>query len=184
MIERRAGRSVVVAGQIAALRTTTTRRGDKMAFLTLEDLTGQSDVVLFPEAYEANREHLEVDKLVFLKGKTDSRGEAKSLIGEKLVPFDVAPQLLTTAVTISLDLEKTTEETLFALKDILSEHPGRCPVELLFRRRNAVKSLEAARALSVTPDSSFLAAVRKLLGERRVKLRTAAEEERFLVGST
>jgi len=181
--ELAAGRPVVVAGQIAALRTTTTRRGEKMAFLTLEDLSGQSDVVLFPDAYTANREHLEVDKLVFLKGKTDTRGESRSLIGEKLVPFESAPQLLTTAVTISLDLEETTEETLFALKGILSEHPGRCPVELLFRRRNAVKCLEAARALSVTPDSSFLAAISKLLGERKVKLRTAAEEEAPLVRS-
>jgi DNA polymerase-3 subunit alpha len=170
------GRSVVVAGQVAAVRATTTRRGDKMAFVTLEDLAGQAEAVLFPETYQKYRDELAADRLIFLRGKVDSRGEGTSLIGDAVIPFETAPQALSRAIAITLDLEGTTEQELFALKRVLADHPGACPVELWFRRRDAARRIAVGSELSVTPDSAFLAAVSGLVGERRVRLRTKAEE--------
>ncbi len=171
-----AGRNVVVAGQVAAVRTTTTRRGEKMAFVTLEDLSAQAEAVLFPDPYAAHKDELEPDRLVFLRGKVESRGEGTSLIGEEVIPFDAAPQRLSRAIAIHLDVEKTTEQMLFALKRVFADHPGACPVTLWFRRKDTARPVKVGNGLSVLPDSAFLQAVGGLLGDRRVQLETCVEE--------
>ena len=71
-----------------------------MAFVTVEDLGGQAEIVFFPEAYGKHRGELEVDRLVFLKGTVDARGEGRSIIGEDVIPFSAAPQVLSRAIAV------------------------------------------------------------------------------------
>ncbi|HZD10315.1 MAG TPA: DNA polymerase III subunit alpha [Candidatus Binatia bacterium] len=63
------GRGVTIAGMIARLRHHTTRKGDAMAFATLEDLQGQADLLLFPSVWKQVRMEVKVDQIVVVRGK-------------------------------------------------------------------------------------------------------------------
>ncbi len=70
------GDRCTVGGIVTGLRRTTTKKGDPMAFVTLEDLTGQTEVVLFPKLYAATeKDLLQPDSLLLVRGKVSWRGE-------------------------------------------------------------------------------------------------------------
>ena len=85
-----------------------------------------------------------------------------------------APQTLSQAVAITLDVEKTTEQLLFALKRVLADHPGSCPVRLLFHRADRTRALDVGSDLRVLPDSSFLTEIAGLVGERQIHMQASA----------
>ena len=79
-----AGKSVRVAGVISHLRTLTTKKGDPMAFATLEDLDEKIDLVLFPNTWQKVRDQVEVDQVMLVAGNVKFREDHPSLIVEKL----------------------------------------------------------------------------------------------------
>ena len=83
------GETVVVGGMIAEKTIKYTKNDKVMAFLTIEDLVGTVEVVVFPRDYEKNREELEIDHKVFIRGKVSEEDEkASKLICETIIPFD------------------------------------------------------------------------------------------------
>jgi hypothetical protein len=82
--EGHAGKSVLLAGNITRVNPISTKKGDRMAFVTLEDLQGQCDVVVFPRTWEATKDLWQVDKIVLLRGKAEMRGEKISVVCEEV----------------------------------------------------------------------------------------------------
>ncbi|MCB0204155.1 MAG: DNA polymerase III subunit alpha [Anaerolineae bacterium] len=85
--ETYAGKNVVLAGNVVRMNEITTKKGAKMAFVTLEDLQGQCDVVVFPKVWEATSDTWQVDKIVLVRGKADKRGEQMSVICEEVQDY-------------------------------------------------------------------------------------------------
>jgi DNA polymerase-3 subunit alpha len=82
--ERYHDRNVTMAGTIASMRTTITKKGDRMAFLQLEDLVGQCEVVVFPRTYADYQDILIVDNIILVKGKAQSRNGRVSVLAEEI----------------------------------------------------------------------------------------------------
>ncbi len=80
-------RTVVMAGMINSLRTITTKKGDPMAFVQLEDLQGQCEVVVFPRTYAEYRDLLEPDNVILVKGKAQSREGRTSVLADSIQNF-------------------------------------------------------------------------------------------------
>ncbi len=79
------GKQVKLAGILSQLRTLTTKKGDPMAFGTLEDLDGKIDVVFFPRTWKAYRIEVNVDQVMLLQGKVQSKeGNELSIIVDKV----------------------------------------------------------------------------------------------------
>ena len=78
------GRNVTLAGMLASIRTTVTKKGDKMAFAQLEDMQGQCEAVFFPEVYKACKENLEEERVVLVKGKAQTRNGRTSILVDTL----------------------------------------------------------------------------------------------------
>ena len=78
------GKNVTLVGMLASIRTTVTKKGDKMAFVQLEDMQGQCEAVFFPEAYEAFKESLEEERVVMVKGKAQARNGRTSVLVDTL----------------------------------------------------------------------------------------------------
>jgi DNA polymerase-3 subunit alpha len=74
----------VIAGLISALREVTTKKGDRMMFITLEDLTGSTEVVVFPKVYEEFKQFLIMDACVAMKGKVSKRNGDTSFMADKI----------------------------------------------------------------------------------------------------
>ena len=71
---------VTVLGLVAGYRTTQTKKGDTMAFVTLEDVQGTVDVVVFPRTWKQTQSMWQRDKIVIVRGKVDARGRKPSII--------------------------------------------------------------------------------------------------------
>jgi DNA polymerase-3 subunit alpha len=78
------GKQVRLAGMISTLRTLTTKKGDPMAFATLEDLEGKIDLVLFPRTWLACRDNVAVDQVMLVTGKVQVKGEDINLIVDRV----------------------------------------------------------------------------------------------------
>ena len=78
------GKGVVLAGNIVRVNQITTKKGDRMAFVTLEDLQGQCDVTIFPKTWEETKDFWQQDKIVVVRGKAEKRGEKLSVLCESV----------------------------------------------------------------------------------------------------
>mgnify|MGYP002681937944 FL=1 len=172
-----AGRGVLLCGQITAVRTLMTKKGERMAFVTLADLTGSLEVVVFPEAYQRHKDLVAPERTVFIRGKIDTRAEKRALVAQDVVSFEDAPTALGRVVTIRLDAERTTVQALFGLKNVLAEHRGACPVNLIFHLNDKHKTLPLGPEFGVNPGSAFLREVNDRLDGPCARLHPVTAEE-------
>ncbi|MFN8442774.1 MAG: DNA polymerase III subunit alpha [Caldilineaceae bacterium] len=80
--ERHDGKNIILGGMISNIRTITTKKGDPMAFVQLEDLQGSCEVVFFPKTYAELKEQLVQDMVLLIKGKAQTREGRTSLLAD------------------------------------------------------------------------------------------------------
>ena len=78
--EAHVGKPVVLAGNVVRVNQITTKKGDRMAFITLEDLQGQCDVVVFPRTWEETKDLWVQDRIVLVRGKAEKRSESVNVL--------------------------------------------------------------------------------------------------------
>ncbi|MCB8935325.1 MAG: DNA polymerase III subunit alpha [Candidatus Promineofilum sp.] len=78
------GKAVTLAGLVAGLRTLNTKKGQPMAFVTLEDLDGKIDLVLFPRTWAACREQVQPNQIIVVRGSVQAEGESLSIIADSV----------------------------------------------------------------------------------------------------
>ena len=78
------GKGVTLAGIVAGLRTLNTKKGQPMAFVTLEDLDGKIDLVMFPKVWAAQRENVQVNRIVVVRGTVQAEGETLSILANSV----------------------------------------------------------------------------------------------------
>ena len=83
------GREVVMGGMLTEVKGKATKKGDYMAFVTLEDMTGQIECLVFPKVFERYQSALQEDEAVVINGRISVReDEAPKLLAEKITPID------------------------------------------------------------------------------------------------
>ncbi len=159
------GSYVTIGGMITGKTVKTTRNNKMMAFITLEDLAGSVEVIVFPKDYESKRELFVEDSKVFIQGRA-SVGEdpVGKLICERVVPFSLLPK--------ELWLKFPDKEAYMATeKDILEdlkESEGHDSVIIYLEKEKAKKVLPSNR--NVNASGTLVDALIKKLGEKNVKL--------------
>lgn len=162
----RDGEIVTVGGIVSSLKQLTTKRGDPMVFLRLDDLTGSAEAVVFNSVYAASRELLEPDRVLVLKGRVDHKEGESKLIAIEVTEFEryVAP----TEVRLKVDARKAPAGILRELGVIVRDHPGEAKVVLAVETSEGPKTLEFGPDYRVAPVADFYAEVKALLGEAAV----------------
>jgi DNA polymerase-3 subunit alpha len=165
-----------LAGIVRKVSTKTTRRGDLMARLELEDRRGSVEVLVFPETYRRSRDLLEEENVIFVKGAADvvTEGREAKLLAEEVRPLRSLRRPAAAsgrAVLIETSAIGFEDEMLAQLERLLQEHRGDKPVylHLHYPRRFAVK-IQLSPERRVAPTPAFLQEVKELLGEESVKL--------------
>jgi DNA polymerase III subunit alpha len=126
---------VTVGGMITAIRTLLDKKGNTMAFLTLEDFSGTADAVVFGSVYAEVRTKIAQDAVIFIRGKVSTTREAPSVIVDKILAASEAEGQLRVSVQAELVLEETTQDMLKRFREVLLQHRGNDPVYYLFRRQ-------------------------------------------------
>lgn len=118
-----AGQLVTIGGIIVGLRQIKTKRGNKdMAFATLEDTSGQADLVIFPNTWETVRDKIELDQPVIIKAKVESRDDGMSLIVESARKISVQT---TDSADHVLEIPRgTSKDVLVKIGQLLKQNPG------------------------------------------------------------
>ena len=89
LISEHDGRDITVGGTISQLRELLTKKGDKMAFMTVEDKVTSIEVIVFPRIFEEYREILELDKIVIIKGRVNSKDRDGNLAEPKIIVNEI-----------------------------------------------------------------------------------------------
>jgi len=124
------GRSAVIGGRIKKIRRIDTRRGDQMAFVTIEDGAAEVEVTAFPRVLEASGNLVEDDALVGLSVSAGSRNGELNLVIEDIFPLADLSKHTALSMTLRLDGARICEEELGRVLEILGSHPGDAPVRL------------------------------------------------------
>ncbi len=163
---------VTMGGVIDAVKEIITKRGDKMGFLTLQDLSGSCEVVVFPELYRTAAALIQKDMAIFIRGKVNSRDDVPKVIAEEIVPLEEAKKRFTRLLSIDLHTAGLDADMLQRLKEILNRHKGRVPVYLSFRDpAGKVAVIQPGEEFRVETTDELFQAIESLLGENAVKIR-------------
>ncbi|MEY8482950.1 DNA polymerase III subunit alpha [Lachnospiraceae bacterium 48-21] len=159
------GAREVIGGMITSKTIKYTKQNKVMAFVTLEDLAGAVEVVVFPRDFEKNQQYLNEDEKVFIRGRVSEEDEAASkLICEKVIPFGQTKR--------ELWLQYADKESYLAgerkLFELLGDSDGQDMVVIYCKKEKAVKRLAANR--SVNADKLLLNKLTNYLGESCVKV--------------
>ena len=159
------GAKETVGGMITAKTIKYTKNNKVMAFLTLEDLAGSVEVIVFPKDYEKNQQYLEEESKVFIRGRVSEEDEADSkLICEMVIPFEQTRKELWLQYPDKAAY-LAGEQELFAM---LADAEGDDEVIIYCRKEKAVKKLPPGR--NVKADKVLLSRLTNYLGEACVKL--------------
>jgi DNA polymerase-3 subunit alpha len=121
------GRMIRIGGMIKVLKTHKTKKGDLMAFCTIEDRNAAVEVVVFPKVYALVHPILSQEQVVILEAEVQKKDTAVKLLAEKVVPIDQAAKEWTSGILIEVDADRFDTETLERLKPIIQRYPGDCP---------------------------------------------------------
>ena len=160
----RDGARATVGGMITGKTVKATRTNKMMAFITIEDLVGTVEVIVFPRDYERNSRLLNVDDKVFVSGRISAEEDkASKLILEQIVPFEAARKELWIQFEDMEEYGRRQEELYRALMD--SE--GEDSVVIYLKKEKKKKVLPANRNVSVRRE--LLERLYGPFGEKNVK---------------
>ncbi len=130
--EKPANTEVIIGGIVSRVRYTLTKKGrgagSRMAMITMEDLNGTVDGVVFPDTLALYDHLIQPDKMVFLRGMIDTRRENPSIRINGVYDMTRAAEELTHSVYIQLTDDHIHNPFLHKIKTLITTHPGRCPV--------------------------------------------------------
>ena len=170
----RDGARAVIGGMITEKTVKHTKTNQMMAFLTVEDLMGTVEVVVFPRDYEKNREYLEADSKVFIRGRVAEEDErASKLICEKVIPFEQKKRELW--IQFPDKASYLDEEQI--VNGYLADSEGDDEVVIYCAKERAVKRLPRNRNIRI--DAQVLSRLMNHYGESRVKVVEKAIENHF-----
>ncbi len=161
----RDGERAIIGGMIAGKTIKHTKTNQIMAFISVEDLLGTVEVVVFPKNYEKNKEYLNEDSKVFVKGRVqEEEGGMGKLVCETIIPFEDVPCEL----WIQFPDIATYQAQEAGLFEMLKSSEGTDRVVIYCAKEKAVKKLPANRNIQV--EAGLLEALEEHFGKNRVKI--------------
>jgi DNA polymerase-3 subunit alpha len=164
---RRDGEVVTVGGIVSALKHLTTKKGEPMVFMRLDDVTGGAEVVVFNSVYAQSRELCVTDQILVVKGRIDHKQEGETkLLALEVSAFEAVAERR--EVTIKIDARVARAGVVRDLATLVKDFPGDSRVTLLLEMTDGPRQLVLGPQYKVKPVPDFFAEAKALLGEAAV----------------
>ncbi len=160
--------AVVLGGMITGVKKINTKKGDRMAFLTLEDLTGTVEVIVFPRIYIQSRLVIREDEVVLVKGRCSGSGEEVKIIGEEISTLGCH-----LGGEVHLKIDSLRSPLLDHVQVVLGSFSGESPVYLHFKKEKRV--IKTGEEFWVDLSGPVLGRLEELLGKSGIKIKRVME---------
>jgi DNA polymerase-3 subunit alpha len=163
------GKDINIAGIISRYRSQVTKKGDTMAFATLEDLHGSVEIIIFPEAYKKASVLIEGDEPVWIKGSISSEETEVKIIAEEVLTLSNIRERLSSKVHINLQSVGLEKDIIIRLKEIVSFNKGKNSIflHLLFPDKSQI-NISVDKTFQINPDDSAIKEIERLFGDNTV----------------
>ncbi len=160
------GSTHTVGGMLTEITPKFTKKDETMAFVTLEDLVGTVEVIVFPRVYEQVKDFLVKDQKVFAQGRVQAEDEKDAkLIAEKIRPFEGMPK----EVWIRFETKEAYAEVSGELDEMLRKKPGDDQVVIYISSLKLLKRLPKSR--NIMADPAMIEALKNRFGDKDVALK-------------
>ncbi|MFH1002212.1 MAG: DNA polymerase III subunit alpha [bacterium] len=172
---------VVLAGVINNLKRKSTKNGNLMAFITLEDLEGTVEIIAFPKVYEKCKETIKKDEIIITEGHIDVAEGKTKIIAEKISLLEkyvedkrTTPkteeknQNLAEELHLEISTGENESDLLRKLKELFHGYPGKSQVVLHFKDKDKTILHAIDKKYSVSIDDKFMEEIRGILGDEKI----------------
>ncbi|HEY5674468.1 MAG TPA: DNA polymerase III subunit alpha [Malonomonas sp.] len=170
LAERSDKEEVRICGIVSGIKELMTKKGDRMAFVNLEDLSGSVEIVVFPEVYAASMELLKGEEPLLITGELDVGEESCKMLASAVVLLRDVKETMTERVHIRLTTPGLDEMQMRQLKGIVQRYRGNCQVRLhvvIPNRSETVISLPPSMKMAASDEA--MADAEKIFGYNVMK---------------
>ena len=165
MVNVAPGKDYILGGIASVLNIKLTRNNQRMAFITLEDLVGSVEVIVFPRDFDKYKDLIEEGRKYIISGKASlEENDAAKLIAGKIIPFEEVPREVWLQFENKAELERVEDE----LNKIFEGNKGNARVMLYCREERQVKQVNAIRGISYAETA--IDELKQKLGSENVKI--------------
>ncbi|MCB1214979.1 MAG: DNA polymerase III subunit alpha, partial [Deltaproteobacteria bacterium] len=163
---------VSLCGVVSSLKEIRTKRGKRMAFINLEDLQGNTEVVIFNELFEKIEALLLAEEPLYFKGQAEvSEDGVVKVLGEEVLRLEDLKKLKTRSIHLRAEKSLLSEGALNQLKELVERHAGTLPIYLhLIEAKKEKAVLKLPIDLQVDLNEAFIQEVEALLGQHSLVL--------------
>lgn len=165
------GKEVKLCGIITTVKSMVTKKGDRMAYFQLEDMSGLVEVIAFPDLFRSAGPLIAPESVIQVTGIVDRQDKGTKLKGTKIESLTDLQTRAVSKVNIRMDASREAAMSLDRLRQVLHRHPGATALYLTVR---LPPDLEADTTplpnLTILPSEQFVADVEDVLGKGAVAL--------------
>jgi DNA polymerase-3 subunit alpha len=157
------GTVVTIGGLVSSVQRRVTKKGDTWAVVSLEDLEGSADVVVFPALYGQVGVRLAQDAVLVVKGRVDRRDDGTQVIAMEVSEPDLSQARLG-PVVLSVPASRCTPPLVAQLREVLGSHPGTTEVHLRLEGPGRTTLMRLDDGYRVAPSAALMGDLKALLG--------------------
>lgn len=162
--ERPDGSMVKLCGLVTGVQRRLSKKGDTWASITLEDLEGSVEVMVFPAAYALAADLLRADQVVAVKARVRRKDEGLDLMATEVTMPAMSVGGSEAPIAVTMPVARCTADMIARFKQVLAAHPGASEVHLRLVSSSGTRVMRLDRAYRVTQSSSLIADLKELLG--------------------
>jgi len=164
------GENIKVGAMVVQLKKHFDKKNRPMAFVTVEDLTGTAEMIVFADAYKQFEHLLNEDTPIFIHGKISEKGERgnSKILCDELFSLDDVWKFQGKNLHIGISTENVTEESLYQIKKLIVENEGTCPIFLDIKTPTNGSYVIRAKKMTANINAGLTAQLADLIGRENI----------------
>jgi len=168
--EKNDGQAIRIGGNVRNSKVIKTKKGDLMAFVTLEDMHGSIEITVFSSVYMAASDLLVEDKPILVQGRVQKDENSVKVLADRVILMDKAEETWTAKIQFHIDMNRTEKGLLVQLYDVLKRYPGSCQAYIHLLNPEKTETIIALpETLKLKAGSALTQAVNGLVGYASVE---------------
>lgn len=178
-LEGRDKREMVLAGLLTSQKAFISKKGDRMAFATLEDLTGKIECIVFPRTFAEHSEIVMTNEPVILTGQVNLSEDPRKFFPQKIQFLKDQAETRVSSVRISMDLKSLNQHSLPKLKQVLLSYRGSVPIHFILKDKEGRVRMPLGEEYMVNPTPQLAAKVNEIFNSNSVSFIVDGRVEEF-----